>query len=97
MPSLPHLSGAQVVRVLLSLGFVVARQRGSHIVLRRERQVALFPTIQRSSSARLRGSLSRPRCRRKSSSTRGVREPMHSSRLPSHQHVLTDRYRAAAA
>jgi predicted RNA binding protein YcfA (HicA-like mRNA interferase family) len=35
MPSLPHLSGAEVVRVLERLGFVVARQRGSHIVMRR--------------------------------------------------------------
>lgn len=35
MPSLPHLSGAEVVRILVNLGFVVARQRGSHIVLRR--------------------------------------------------------------
>lgn len=35
MPSLPHLSGAEVVRVLERMGFVVARQRGSHIVLRR--------------------------------------------------------------
>ena len=35
MPSLPHLSGAEVVRVLERLGFVVARQRSSHIVMRR--------------------------------------------------------------
>jgi predicted RNA binding protein YcfA (HicA-like mRNA interferase family) len=35
MPSLPHLSGAEVVRVLERMGLVVARQRGSHIGLRR--------------------------------------------------------------
>ena len=35
MPSLPHVSGAEIVRALERLGFVVARQRGSHIVLRR--------------------------------------------------------------
>lgn len=35
MPSLPHVSGAEAVRVLQRLGFSVARQRGSHIVLRR--------------------------------------------------------------
>jgi predicted RNA binding protein YcfA (HicA-like mRNA interferase family) len=35
MPSLPHVSGAEIVRTLERLGFVVARQRGSHIVLRR--------------------------------------------------------------
>jgi predicted RNA binding protein YcfA (HicA-like mRNA interferase family) len=32
---LPRVSGAEVVRTLTSLGFVVARQRGSHIVMRR--------------------------------------------------------------
>lgn len=35
MPSLPHVSGAEVVRALQQLGFTIARQRGSHIVLRR--------------------------------------------------------------
>ena len=35
MPSLPHVSGAEIVRALERLGFAVARQRGSHIVLRR--------------------------------------------------------------
>jgi len=32
---LPRVSGAEVVRTLESLGFVVAQQRGSHIVMRR--------------------------------------------------------------
>lgn len=35
MPSLPRVSGAEAVRALERLGFSVARQRGSHIVLRR--------------------------------------------------------------
>lgn len=35
MPKLPRVSGAQTVRALERLGFVIARQRGSHIVLRR--------------------------------------------------------------
>ena len=35
MPRLPRVSGAEVVRALERLGFAVARQRGSHIVLRR--------------------------------------------------------------
>lgn len=35
MPSLPHVSGTQVVRALERPGFSVARQKGSHIVLRR--------------------------------------------------------------
>ncbi len=35
MPKLPHLSGREIVRAFQSLGFEVARQRGSHIVMRR--------------------------------------------------------------
>ena len=35
MPSLPRLSGREVIRALERLGFVVRRQRGSHVVLRR--------------------------------------------------------------
>jgi predicted RNA binding protein YcfA (HicA-like mRNA interferase family) len=35
MPSLPKISGAGAIRALQQLGFVVVRQRGSHIVLRR--------------------------------------------------------------
>ena len=35
MPKLPHLSGRQIVSALQHLGFEVARQRGSHIVMRR--------------------------------------------------------------
>jgi len=35
MPSLPRLSGREAIRALERLGFVVKRQRGSHVVLRR--------------------------------------------------------------
>ena len=43
MPELPRVSGTQVVRALERLGFVVARQRGSHIVLRRGSQGCVVP------------------------------------------------------
>jgi len=43
MPSLPHLSGAELVLVLERLGFVVVRQRGSHIVLRRGASGCVVP------------------------------------------------------
>jgi predicted RNA binding protein YcfA (HicA-like mRNA interferase family) len=33
MPTLPDLSGREVVRVFEKLGWIVARQRGSHIIL----------------------------------------------------------------
>ena len=35
MPKLPHISGAQAVKALERLGFVIMRQSGSHIVLRK--------------------------------------------------------------
>lgn len=35
MPKLPILSGAEVVRALVQLGFEQTRQRGSHVVMRK--------------------------------------------------------------
>jgi predicted RNA binding protein YcfA (HicA-like mRNA interferase family) len=43
MPSLPRASGAQTIRALEKLGFVVARQRGSHVVLRRGASGCVVP------------------------------------------------------
>lgn len=43
MPRLPVVSGADVVRVLERLGFVVKRQRGSHIVMRRGASGCVVP------------------------------------------------------
>ena len=39
MPSLPILSGLEVVRVFQSLGWSVARQRGSHIILAKKGEI----------------------------------------------------------
>ena len=36
MPPLPVLSGRRVVRAFQKLGWVVARQRGSHIIMVKE-------------------------------------------------------------
>ena len=35
MPKLPQVTGAELVRALLKKGFVVARQRGSHVQVSR--------------------------------------------------------------
>ncbi len=43
MPKLPVVSGAEAVHALERLGFVVARQRGSHIVLRRGASGCVVP------------------------------------------------------
>lgn len=43
MPSLPRVSGADVIRALERLGFSVVRQRGSHVVLRRAASGCVVP------------------------------------------------------
>ena len=43
MPRLPHVSGAEAVRVLERLGFVVLRQKGSHIIMRRGSMGCVVP------------------------------------------------------
>lgn len=43
MPKFPGLSGSDIVRALEKLGFVVARQSGSHIVMKREGQGCVVP------------------------------------------------------
>jgi predicted RNA binding protein YcfA (HicA-like mRNA interferase family) len=40
MPSLPTLSGREVVKVFESLGWFASRQRGSHIILVKEDHIA---------------------------------------------------------
>jgi predicted RNA binding protein YcfA (HicA-like mRNA interferase family) len=39
MPALPVLSGREVVRVFEELGWQVARQRGSHIIMVKEGEI----------------------------------------------------------
>jgi len=36
MPKLPRVSGSDAIRALEKLGFVQVRQRGSHVVMRRD-------------------------------------------------------------
>ena len=43
MPKLPVLSGAQIVKALERLGFVQIRQRGSHVVMRRDHAGTVVP------------------------------------------------------
>ncbi|MEI8238856.1 MAG: type II toxin-antitoxin system HicA family toxin [Actinomycetota bacterium] len=35
MPELPHVSGTEAIRAFERLGFVVVRQSGSHVMMRR--------------------------------------------------------------
>ena len=43
MPKLPVVSGVEVVCALERLGFVVTRQRGSHIMMRRDSSGCVVP------------------------------------------------------
>jgi len=43
MPKLPRVSGAEVVRALERLGFQNARQRGSHVVMKRGASGCVVP------------------------------------------------------
>ena len=43
MPNLPVISGADTIKALQRLGFVVIRQKGSHIILRRGSQGCVVP------------------------------------------------------
>jgi len=43
VPKLPRLSGAEAVRKLERLGFMVVRQRGSHIIMRRGTSGCVVP------------------------------------------------------
>jgi len=43
VPKLPVVSGVETIRALQRLGFVIARQRGSHIVMRRGSSGCVVP------------------------------------------------------
>lgn len=43
MPELPRISGDDVIRILKKLGFHEARQRGSHVVMRRDDKGCVVP------------------------------------------------------
>ncbi len=43
MPKLPVISGAEATRAFSLLGFAVVRQRGSHVVLRRDSSGCVVP------------------------------------------------------
>ncbi len=48
MPELPRISGDQAIKVFLSLGFYQARQKGSHVVMRRDNKGCVcYPVAQR--------------------------------------------------
>jgi predicted RNA binding protein YcfA (HicA-like mRNA interferase family) len=57
LPELPVVSGAEIIRTLESLGFRVVRQRGSHVMLRRNSDVCVLPLHREVKRGTLRGIL----------------------------------------
>jgi len=43
MPELPRISGDDAIRILKTLGFHETRQRGSHVVMRRDDKGCVIP------------------------------------------------------
>ena len=43
MPELPRISGDEAIKVFKRLGFYEARQRGTHVVLRRDDKGCVIP------------------------------------------------------
>ena len=57
MPKLPRVSGQEAVRALERMGFVQARQRGSHVVMRRGDRGCVIPLHRELAIGTLRGAL----------------------------------------
>ncbi len=43
MPELPRISGEQAIKIFIKLGFYIARQKGSHVVMRKDNTGCVIP------------------------------------------------------
>ncbi len=43
MPELPRISGEQAIKIFIKLGFYIARQKGSHVVMRKNDKGCVIP------------------------------------------------------
>jgi predicted RNA binding protein YcfA (HicA-like mRNA interferase family) len=43
VPELPHISGDEAIKIFKRLGFYETRQKGSHVVMRREYKGCVIP------------------------------------------------------
>lgn len=43
MPELPRISGDEAIKIFIKLGFYVARQKGSHVVIRKDDKGCVIP------------------------------------------------------
>jgi predicted RNA binding protein YcfA (HicA-like mRNA interferase family) len=51
----PRISGDELIKILQDIGFEIRRQRGSHVVLRRENKVCVVPLHKEMKSGTLKG------------------------------------------
>jgi predicted RNA binding protein YcfA (HicA-like mRNA interferase family) len=45
MPKLPRISGKQVIKALSKAGFVAVRQKGSHVILKKQQDEKVITTV----------------------------------------------------
>jgi len=57
MPKLPRTSAQKIIRALETLGFIVLRQQGSHVILRRGNKGCVVPMHKEVAVGTLRGVL----------------------------------------
>ena len=43
MPELPRISGDEAIKIFIKIGFYIARQKGSHVVMRRDNKGCVIP------------------------------------------------------
>ena len=45
MQKLPRMSGGEVIKILTKIGFTIARQKGSHVILKKETPEGIRTTV----------------------------------------------------
>ena len=58
MPKLPRISGDEAIKVFIKLGFHEARQKGSHVVMRRQDKGCVIPRHKELAIGTLRSAIS---------------------------------------
>ena len=57
MPELPRISGLRAIKVFQKLGFIKVRQRGSHVVLRKQDKGCVIPAHKELATGTLRSAI----------------------------------------
>lgn len=57
MPELPIISGREAIKIFERMGFKIVRQKGSHVVLRKENKGCVVPVHQKLAIGTLRSAI----------------------------------------